>query len=250
MFRRIVQKTPQVANFLAGPRSASQFGPIIQIRGFSSFLFLQKKGKKGAKAVEEQPVQVDAKDRIDFDSAKQKLQAVVDRFAKYANDAKLGKTSPKVFDNLMVQTDHGDQPYISLAQTSIKGRNFIMTVYDPANVQRIINSVLGSGLNLNPVVDPSNKLTLKMPLPPITTELKNESVKELKNVYEKLRNGVSLGKNHTLSSIRADVRHKLTKNKKLDNLETEVWNEYEKLHKIYVAKLSEMIKAAETAIMK
>lgn len=249
MFPRLALNTHQVSRAVFRPILVSSLKPAYFSRGFSGSSLLQKKAKKGAKT-EDEPVHQDALERIDMDAAKQRLQAVIDRFAKHANEAKLGKTNPKVFDNLAVMTDHGEMPYTSVAQTSIKGRNFVITVYDPVNVKHIINAVLGSDLNLNPIADPSNKLTLKVPLPPITTESKKESVKELKATYEKLRNGSGLGKNGTLLSIRTDIRHKLTKNKKLDNAETEVWNDFEKVHKTYSVKLADLMKAAETTILK
>lgn len=250
MFLRLTLRTHQITRPILTPVGKSSSIYAYPVRGFFNSASFQKKAKKGAKIVEEEPVYQDALERIDIDAAKQRLQGVIDRFAKYANDAKLGKSNPKVFDNLTVHTDHGEMPYTSVAQTSIKGRNFIITVYDPVNVKHIINSVLGSDLNLNPIADPSNKLTLKVPLPPVTTESKKESVKELKGTYEKLRNGSGTGKNGSLLSIRTEIRHKLTKNKKLDNAETEVWNDFEKIHKTYSAKLADLMKTAETAILK
>lgn len=252
MFRQLVSRTARVSIRVAFARPGGQIVSIPFSRNFASSLLVQKKAKKGEKIKGEKVTEeaVYPKDLIDFEKVKEKLQGVVERFSKHCNDAKLGKTNPKVFDHLMVKTDHGDMPYTSVAQTNVKGRNFIMTVYDPANTQHIINAVLGSDLNLNPVADPSNKLTLKVPLPPITTESKKESVKDLKTVYEKLKNGSGLSKIGSLSSIRADTRHKLTKNKKLTDIESSVWNDYEKIHKDYVSKLAALMKAAEEAIMK
>lgn len=248
MFRHIALRTPRVVPTGLIRKQANCCITPVYIRQFSSSSLLCKKAKKGAKVVEEEPSQ-DLETSIDFKSVNEKLQGVVDKFAKHANDAKLGKTNPKVFDHLIVKTAHGEVPYSSLAQTNVKGRNFIMTVYDPANVQCIINSVLGSDLNLNPVADPSNKLTLRVPLPPITTDLKKESVKELKATYEKLRNGTG-SKLGSLSSIRADTRHKFSKNKKLSDLEKIMWDKYELVHKDYVNKLAALMKSAEEAIMK
>lgn len=248
MFRQIAFRSPQIVplGLIRGqtvPRITS-----VYTRPFSSCSLLLKKAKKGAKVVEEETSK-DLESSIDFEKVKEKLQDVVDRFAKHANDAKLGKTNPKVFDHLIVKTAHGESPYSSLAQTNVKGRNFIMTVYDPANVQCIINSVLGSDLNLNPVADPNNKLTLRVPLPPITTDLKKESIKDLKATYEKLRNGTS-SKLGSLSSIRADTRHKFSKSKKLSDSEKIMWDKYELVHKEYVNKLAALMKSAEEAIMK
>lgn len=215
-----------------------------------SFTLLKKKSKKGAREVEEETT--DEAPAVDFKDATKRLQSVIDKFAKQANEAKLGKTNPQIFDHLQVETADGEMPYTSLAQTAIKGRNFIITVFDPANTKHIVNAVLASDLNMNPIADPANKQMLKVPLPPVTTESKKENVKHLKTIYEKVRNGPGgSGKNaSTLAAIRADIKQKISKKKKMSDAETQVWNDYEKLHKQFVEKLGEVFKAAETAIMK
>lgn len=221
------------------------------VRSFhASFVSFKKKGKKASgKEVEEE---VSEAPEIDMKEVSQRLQTVVEKFTKQANEAKLGKTNPQVFDHLQVATADGEAVFTSVAQTALKGRNFIITVFDPVNVKHVINSVLASDLNMNPIADPTNKQMLKVPLPPVTTESKKENVKHLKTVYEKFRNGPGgSGKHaHTLAAIRADIKSKVAKKKKMTDAETKVWNEYEKLHKTFTDKLGEVFKAAETAMLK
>lgn len=223
----------------------------IPTRSFhASFVSLKKKGKKGsAKDVEEE---VTDAPQIDMDEVTKRLQLVIDKFAKHANEAKLGKTNPQIFDHLQVETADGEAVFTSVAQTALKGRNFIITVFDPANTKHVVNAVLASDLNMNPIADPSNKQMLKVPLPPVTTESKKENVKHLKTIYEKYRNGPGGSGKHasTLAAIRADVKSKVAKKKKLTDAETKVWTEYEKLHKSFTEKLGEVFKTAEAAMMK
>lgn len=225
--------------------------PLATARQFHSspVVFKGKKGKKGGAAAAAEPEAEAAEGPlIDLDEAKSKFQAVVDKFAKAANDAKLGKSNPKIFDKLEVHTADGDMPFTSVAQTSVKGRNFIITLFDPANAKNVINTVLGSDLNMNAQVDPSNKYTLKVPLPPVNTETKKETVKLLKEYFEKFKTGKT-----GLAGVRADVKHKFQKKvklKKLSDVEQKELDAFEKVHKQYADKLAEMFKSAETAIMK
>ncbi|GEQ68365.1 hypothetical protein JCM33374_g2033 [Metschnikowia sp. JCM 33374] len=190
--------------------------------------------------------------QINLDEVSQRFQTVLDKFAKHANESKLGKTNPQIFDNLAVETPDGELPYTAVAITAVKGRNFIITVFDPANVKHVVNAVLASGLNMNPVSDPANKQMLKVPLPPVTTESKKESIKQLKGVFDKLKNGPGgSGKNaSTLSAIRADIKNKISSKKKMSDQEQTLWKKVEGVHKDYVKKLDDSFKAAETAIMK
>lgn len=224
---------------------------VTPARSFhASVVSYKKKGKKVAgKHIEEDASEVP---EIDMKEASQRLQSVVEKFTKQANEAKLGKTNPQVFDHLHVATADGEAVFTAVAQTALKGRNFIITVFDPANAKHVINSVLASDLNMNPIADPTNKQMLKVPLPPVTTESKKENVKHLKTVYEKYRNGPGgSGKHaHTLAAVRADIKSKIAKKKKMTDAETKVWNDYEKLHKTFTDKLGDAFKAAETAMLK
>lgn len=239
MFRALLPRQTGRAITLRNPRG---------FRFFSSSPLSLKRNSKAKEPVAEPAV---GTPELDFKAESARLQKVVEDFARHANEAKLGKTNPHIFDALPVQIADGDAPFNTLAQTSIKGRNLVITVFDPANTKHVINAILGSELNMNPIADPSNRQQLKVPLPPVTTESKAENVKHLKAVYEKYRNGPGSGRHaNTLAAVRADVKLKVAKKKKMTPSEALVWTEYEATHKKYVESLTEVFKAAEVAIMK
>lgn len=220
-----------------------------------SYPLLAKGGKKNKKAPKEVVEEVSdgaPKAEIDFDDATKKFEGILDKFVKSANEIKLGKSSPNIFDKLMIETEDGEQIFTNVAQTTLKGRNFVITVFDPANTQHIVNAVLSSDLNMNPQVDPSSKLTLKVPSPPVTTETKKENAKHLKQVFEKFKSSTTKS-NASLHAIRTDVRNKFQKkmsSKRGTDEEQKLLNEFELLHKKYNDKLQDAFKNAETAILK
>jgi ribosome recycling factor len=239
-------------------RSRGAMSPItllsrntVATRSFyqSPIAFAKAKKQKTSKKVEPEPEVEEEGPLIDFDEATKSFDLVVEKFTKLANEAKLGKTNPKVFDKLMVTINDEETPFTSVAQTSIKGRNFIITLFDPSYSKHVINSILGSTLNMNAQADPANKYTLKAPLPPVTTETKQESAKHLKELFEKFKNGSNRG---SLAAIRSDVKHKFSKHVKKQKSDTEskALQDFEKLHKQYTEKLALIFKAAETAVLK
>lgn len=244
MFRSILLRPSQ--NFASRAVLALKFQPCRNIHWSPVLL------KKRAKEPVQEDTSKDAAAEVDLDEVSRRFQSVLDKFSKHANESKLGKTNPQIFDNLQVETPDGELPYTAVAITAVKGRNFIMTVFDPANVKHVVNAVLASNLNMNPVLDPSNKQMLKVPLPPVTTESKKESIKQLKAVFDKLKNGAGgSGKNaSTLSAIRADIKNKISTKKKMSDQEQAFWKKVENVHKEYVKKLEDSFKTAETAIMK
>ncbi|CCE82641.1 Piso0_002375 [Millerozyma farinosa CBS 7064] len=210
---------------------------------------ISNKAKKDGQVEKDTDTSGSEASNIDFDDANAKFTSVLEKFKKHANDAKLGKTNPDIFDKLTIGTSNGDVPFNQVAQSSIKGRNFVITVFDPSNTQSIVNSVLASDLNMNPQVDPANKSTLKVPLPPVTTESKKENTKQLKAVFEKFKNGGKV----SLASVRSDFRNKFqkqSKKKRLSDEEEQVWKDFEKLHKEYTDKLNSIYKEAEQKILK
>lgn len=234
--------------------------PIVQLnqvaRLHRSHPLLAKAGKKNKKASKEVAEELaqggTSKAEIDFDDASKKFDVILDKFSKAANEIKLGKSSPTIFDKLMIETDDGEQVFTNVAQTTLKGRNFVITVFDPANTQHVVNAVLSSDLNMNPQVDPSSKLTLKVPSPPITTETKKENAKQLKLIFEKFKSS-TVKNNSSLHAIRTDIRTKFQKkmsSKRGTDEEQKLLNDFEQLHKKYTEKLQEAFKSAETAILK
>lgn len=209
-----------------------------------------KPNKKSKEVEEDSNDTPNLKEILDLKEIETRFNKIIELFTKTANETKLGKTNPSIFDKLTINTDDGDQPFINLAQTSIKGRKFVITVFDPQYTSSIINSILSSNLNMNPQIDPSNKQTLNIPLPPVTTEMKKENIKVLKNELEKFKTG---NKNSSLNSIRSDIKNKLSKYSKKNNLsdsDNKLVSTFEKLHKTHVDKLNEVFKNAEQAILK
>lgn len=208
-----------------------------------------KSKKLKEKALHEEEAEGTEEITIDFDTVTGKFDHILEKFSKAATEIKLGKANPQIFDSLVVGTPDGELPFTSIAQTSIKGRHFIITLFNPDYGKHVINAILGSELNMSGQVDPTNKFAIKVPLPSLTTESKKENAKHLKEVLERYKNG----KLDSLAAVRAHFRHKFTKHlkkQKLSDSENKMLKELEDMHKKYADKLHDVFKSAETAILK
>lgn len=175
-----------------------------------------------------------------------KYKECLEQHRKKVTETKLGAANPKVFDKLEVEINKKPQIFTSLAQTALKGRNLIITVFDPNNSKHIVSSVLGSGLNMNPETVPNFPQQLKVPLPPPTAESRQEIAKQLKADFEKFKNSSD---KHSLSTARASAMKELKTFEKTDTIK-KISNDVEKLHKKYADELQTQFKAAEKSVVK
>ncbi|EGW34276.1 uncharacterized protein SPAPADRAFT_135104 [Spathaspora passalidarum NRRL Y-27907] len=245
MFRSIVRVIPRA---FAQPRLIPRtITPLAQFHTTPIVFSQKRKSKKGKK---DEPLEEDVEaPKIDLSDATKKFDSVIEKFSKQATQVKLGKTDPRIFDNLKVNIHNDLVPFTSLASTSVKGRHFIITLFDPAYGKHIINALIDSDLNMSGQLDPANKFTLKVPVPSITTELKKENAKQLKEIYEKFK----VGKTNSLAAVRSDIRTKFlkdAKSSKIGDEETKTLDEFEKLHKSYTDKLTNVFKTTEASILK
>jgi ribosome recycling factor len=217
-------------------------------RLFSSGILAFKKAKKGgkldAKQTEEPTTEEDPTAVIP--QLEQSFKESIDQFKKKTNETKQGNSNSKIFDQLEVPVNHKEtSPFTSVAQTSLKGRNLIITVFDPNNVKHVVSSVLSSGLNMNPQTVPNFPQQLKVALPPPTAETRKEIAAALKKDFEHFKQSPS---KHSLSSARANALKELKAFEKNDKVK-KVSQDVEKLHKKYVEELQKQFKTAEKSVL-
>ncbi|ONH69151.1 Ribosome-recycling factor, mitochondrial [Cyberlindnera fabianii] len=250
MFRRLLISRVSSGALTVSRSTAS---PAL-VRCFSAHPALQKKASKPAKskhvnkkaaAVDEEPLAEEDPSKVLKELEKQ-MSDSLEQFKKRLAETKQGAANPSVFDNLDVPVGHGEtQPYVAVAQTAIKGRNLIITVFDPANVKHVVSAVLASGLNMNPQEVPNFPQQLKVPLPAPTAEHRKEIAKELKKDFEHFKQSPS---KHSLSSARAVALKDLKSYVKNDTVK-KAEKEVEKLHKKFLDELQKQLKAAEKSVL-
>ena len=94
-------------------------------------------------------------------------------------------------------------------------------------------------------IDPTNKFQIKVPIPNITTETKQENIKQLKEIFENLKNN---HKSNSLNYVRSEARNKFQsslKHNKISDSQHQLLKKLETLHKTYVDKLTDAFKQAE-----
>ncbi|KAL6949827.1 hypothetical protein ACO0QE_000489 [Hanseniaspora vineae] len=175
----------------------------------------------------------DFKSRISAD-----LTKLLEQQKKALAETAKGRNDVKIFDNLTV----GKEKFTNVASTSQKGKNLlIVTVFDPKNSKNVVSAILGANLNLNPEKIPDNDQQLKVVLPPVTQESRNQTLKVLKKYNDEFKSGAF-----------ANVRNKYLKELKPYGFKNEdakkCSKEIEKVHKDFGDKLLQQYKSVEKLV--
>lgn len=217
--------------------------------GFAALKKAKKGGKQDAKSHHQEAAAQETQEE-DPSAVLKPLEASlkesIEVFKKRVNETKQGTANANIFDKLEVPVAHKEvYPFTSVAQTSLKGRNLIITVFDPNNVKHVVSSVLGSGLNMNPQQVPNFPQQLKVALPPPTAETRSEILAALKRDFEHFKQSPS---KHSLGSARQHALKQLKGFEKKNDKVKKVLQDVEKIYKKYLDELQTQFKAAEKSV--
>lgn len=216
---------------------------VISRQYQASSILLKKKTPKGKASTVEEEVEI-VNPNLYVKELTTKFDKSVELYQKELNEKRQGSFNPKIFDKLELKNG---RVFKDMATTAMKGKgSLLVTVFDPNEVKNIVSAILAADLNLNPERVPSNNQQLKIPLPPPTTESKQQLCKELKAVFERYKQSPL---KFSLGHIRNEVMKELKSLQKKDESIKKIIQHVEKIHKEYVNKMTEQLKQAEKNVM-
>ncbi|KAL7270578.1 ribosome-recycling factor [Rhizina undulata] len=116
-----------------------------------------------------------------------------------------GRADPGVFEALEVVLDKGSTEKSLLkdvAHVVPKGRALAITVYEAANVKKVITAIQRADMNVQPMIDPKNPQLLNVPLPPPTKESRLQTVALAGKAGEKALNQLRLARQGSHKKIK------------------------------------------------
>ena len=141
---------------------------------------------------------------MDLQSYKVKMQAAVERLNEELKKVRTGRAHPSIIEGLQVEVYGSMMPLNQVANiTAPEPQLLQVTPFDPSNLQAIAAAIRNDQtMGLNPSDDGR---VIRVPMPPLTEELRRQIVKSLSDVVEEAK--------IALRSIRHDAL-KEAKNKK------------------------------------
>ncbi|WP_160122123.1 ribosome recycling factor [Rhodovarius lipocyclicus] len=107
---------------------------------------------------------------------RRRMDSTMDTLKKEFQGLRTGRASPALLEPIRVEIYGAVTPLNQVANVSVGGPGLLnVQVYDRGQVKAVEIAIRDSGLNLNPQ---SEGQTIRVPLPPLTTERRNELSKQ------------------------------------------------------------------------
>lgn len=144
---------------------------------------------------------------IEIQSAQAKMDKSLESYSKELGKLRSGRAHPSILEHLSVEYYGDTVPLAQVASITVDdARTLALSVWDKSALAAVEKAILASGLGLNPVVAGTS---IKVPLPPLTQERRQELVKVAKQVSEAAKVSVRNIRREYNNSFRNQVKDKL-----------------------------------------
>jgi ribosome recycling factor len=174
---------------------------------------------------------------------KTRMEKAVEDFRKAMAATRTGRASVHMLDGVSVEAYGAQMPLNQVAQVHAPEAQLItVQPFDPSQLGAIEKAIRGGDLGLNPMND--GKM-IRVPVPPLTQERRQEMVKHLHKILEEHRTAV-----RNIRRDGNDAIKKAIKDKKItEDDEKRALDEIQKLTDDEIKKMEEMSKAKEKEVL-
>jgi len=174
---------------------------------------------------------------------KTRMDKAVEDFRKAMAGVRTGRASVHMLDGVSVDYYNSQMPLNQIAQVHAPEAQLItVQPFDPSQLGAIEKAIRSGDMGLNPMND--GKL-IRVPVPPLTQERRQDMVKHLHRVLEEHRTAV-----RNIRRDGNDAIKKALKDKKItEDEETRSLEEIQKLTDGEIKKMEEMSKAKEKEVL-
>ena len=174
---------------------------------------------------------------------KTRMDKAVEDFRKAMAAVRTGRASVHMLDGVAVDAYGAQMPLNQVAQVHAPEAQLItVQPFDPSQLGAIEKAIRGGDLGLNPMNDGK---VIRVPVPPLTQERRQDMVKHLHRVLEEHRTAIRNIRRDGNEAIKKALKDKkITEDEEKRSLE-----EIQKLTDNEIKKMEEMSKAKEKEVM-
>ena len=173
-----------------------------------------------------------------------KMDKSIQSLKKEISTLRTGRANTNMLDNIKVDVYGQNMPINQLATLSVpEARLISVQVWDKTNLNLIENAIQKSDLGINPQIDGQ---ILRLRIPDLTEERRNELIKVLKNMCEKGKVAIRNIRRDANEDLKKKLKDKVLSEDDSKNLEKNIQkltdNSIEKIEKILIDKEKEISK--------
>ncbi|MDI3316519.1 MAG: ribosome recycling factor [Bacillota bacterium] len=181
--------------------------------------------------------------RAVIDEARERMQKAVENFQRELGGLRAGRATPALLDRVRVPAYGSELPVQQVATVhAADPRTLVIQPWDKSLMSAIERAILKSDLGLNPSSDGN---VIRLVIPPMTQERRNELVRQVRKMAEEARVAVR--------NIRRDANERLKAETKADTLsEDQERREQEEIQKLtdrFIQAVGDALEAKEKEIM-
>lgn len=175
--------------------------------------------------------------------AEEKMAKTEEVVVRDFSGVRTGKASPGLVENVPVEAYGSTMRIRELAGiTTPESRVLVIQPWDATTIHAIEKGILKANLGLNPAVD---KKVIRIVLPELSTERRNEFVKIVRKMAEDARVAVRHVRRDALEALKKDAKSGGVTEDEVASAEKEV----QKLTDQYIGKIDEHLASKEKEIM-
>ncbi len=174
--------------------------------------------------------------------AEEHMQKAVEHLEKELGMIRAGKANPKILDGILVDYYGSMTPLNQVSSISTPDpRTIAIQPWEKASIGPIEKAIMAANLGLNP---DNNGDTIRINVPPLTEERRQNLVKQVKKEGEDARIGI-----RSARRISNEELKKLKDNGLSEDLEKDAEAEVQKLTDKFVKNISDILAQKESEIM-
>ncbi len=172
-----------------------------------------------------------------------KMKDALDHFHEELKQLRTGRASPVILDGVMVDYYGTPTPLKQLANVTVADASMLVAQpYDTTQIPAMERAIHVSGLGLNPSNDGK---VIRIPVPALTEERRQEMVKRANDMAESGRNSVRQARREGNEHLKT-----MTKDKELgEDDEHRGHDEMQRLHDHYIQQIAETLQKKEKDIL-
>ncbi len=179
-----------------------------------------------------------------IEQAKTKLQGTVSHYEGELKKIRTGRAHPSMLDGLIVEAYGTKMPLIQIATVTAPEPQLLqINPFDPSNLQAVSSAIRDNqSLGLNPADDGR---VVRIPIPPLTTERRQQIVKQLGDKTEETMIAMRNGRHEALKAAEQAEKDKVIGRDEFARVAKQI----DELMSQYKAEVDNLAKAKEQEIM-